>query len=119
MTFINIPHDTRLVEFLSAAAFLIGAIALLAYPEKYFADVHTVYIKGLFVALGVLQMTSVFLGKDGMLLKTVMSLAAGSVWLWASFASLPEIGAYPMFTIGIVCLYAFIINSILMKKAWQ
>ena len=119
MTLTNIPQDTRLVEFLSAAAFLIGAIALFAYPDGYFAGVSLSYVKGLFATIGILQMIPVFLGKDGMLLKTAMCLAAGSVWLWASFASLPKVGAYPMFTIGIVCLYAFIINSILMKKAWQ
>ena len=119
MTLANIPQDTRLVEFLSAAAFLIGAIALFAYPEKYFADVNLAYIKGLFATIGILQMIPIFLGRDGMLLKTAMCLTAGSVWLWVSFASLPKIGAYPMFTIGIVCLYAFVINSILMKKAWQ
>ena len=119
MTLTNIPHDTRLVELISAVAFLIGAIALFTYPEKYFADVNLSYIKGLFAIIGVLQMIPVFLGKDGMLLKTAMCLAAGGVWLWASFASLPKVGAYPMFTIGIVCLYAFVINSILMKKAWQ
>ena len=119
MTLTNIPQDTRLVEFLSTAAFLIGAIALFTCPEKYFADVSLSYVKGLFATIGILQMIPVFLGKDGMLLKTAMCLAAGSVWLWASFASLPKVGAYPMFTIDIVCLYAFIINSILMKKAWQ
>lgn len=119
MTLTNIPYDTRLVEFLSAAAFLIGAIALFAYPEKYFADVNLSYIKGLFAIIGALQIIPLFLGKDGMLLKTAMCLTSGSVWLWASFASLPEVGAYPMFTIGIVCLYAFIINSVLMKKAWR
>lgn len=119
MTLANVPQDTRLVEFLSAAAFLIGVIALFAYPEKYFAEVNLSYVKGLFAIIGVLQMIPVFMEKEGMLLKTAMCLAAGSVWLWASFASLPKIGAYPMFTIGIVCLYAFIINSILMKKAWQ
>jgi hypothetical protein len=119
MTFTNIPHDTRLVEFLSAAAFLIGAVALFAHPEEYFADVRLTYIKALFMTIGTLQMIPIFLGRGGMLFKTVMCLAAGSVWLWGSFASLPRIGAYPMFTIGIVCLYAFIINSILMKKAWQ
>ena len=119
MTLINIPHDTRLVEFLSAAAFLIGAIALFAYPEGHFEDVGVTYIEALFTTVGILQMIPIFLGKAGMLLKTAMCLTAGSVWLWASFASLPKVGAYPMFTIGIVCLYAFIINSILMRKDWQ
>ena len=119
MTFTNIPQDTRLVEFLSAAAFLIGALALFAYPEKYFADVNLAYVKGLFAVIGVLQAIPLFMQKEGMLLKTAMCLVSGSVWLWVSFASLPKVGAYPMFTIGIVCLYAFIINSILMKKAWQ
>lgn len=119
MTLINIPRDTRLVEFLSAAAFLLGAIALFAYPERHFADVRLTYIKALFIIVGILQMIPIFWGKDGMLLKTVMCLTAGSVWLWASFVSLPKVGAYPMFTIGIVCLYSFIINSILMKKDWQ
>ena len=118
MNLTNIPQDTRLVEFISAVAFLIGVIAMLAYPEKHFADVSLSYLKGLFATIGTLQAIPLFMGKDGMMLRTVMCLAAGSVWLWASFASLPEVGAYPMFTIGIVCLYAFIINSILMKKDW-
>ena len=81
MTLINTPRDTRLVEFLSAAAFLISAIALFAYPERYFADVRLTYIKALFATIGILQMIPIFLGKDGMLLKTIMCLTAvyGSV----------------------------------------
>lgn len=116
MNHTGLPSDTRIVALLSAIAFLLGVPALSSYPDTYFADVSLTYVQWLFAVVGSLQMLP-FLVKEGMLLlKTIMFLAAGSVWLWMSFASIPKLGSYPMLTIGLASLYSFVIDAILIMR---
>lgn len=117
MKFVSFPCDTRLVELLSALAFLVSAMAVL-YCPPYFIGSDENRVSALFAVAGLIQTIPFVIGREGLLLRTVMALAAGGIWLWAAF-SVTSVGSSVFLVVGLACLYSFIINFIIMQRSWS
>jgi len=75
------------------------------------------------LALGLLQFIAMVARVDLVLLRTVISFTNGLMWVWISLVDSPlmllDSSDAAAWMIGIANLYAFVINSTLVKKSWS
>lgn len=118
-----LPQDARVVEIASGFG-LIALVVVLAFGVRVanLLDVQPFeFWMVMCAALGVLQVISL-LSDELDFLRCAVSLFTGSLWVWLSLIG---IGTYidpsdfAAFFLGISNLYAFSLNSLILKAAWK
>lgn len=117
------PQDTRIAEILSAISILFVSLFLylsIIDIEKYkfIIEQGIGFWLVIFSAFGSLQFFSISLYPKAELLRVIMSWVNGSLWIWISLQSQSDISDISIFFLGVCNLYAFFINSILLRKQW-
>ena len=122
------PQDTRSTEFVSAFALMI--FSLVCVNSSFFSlDISTliklhslefwVLLTGI---LGGLQFFALALYPRAEILRIILSWTNGSFWVWMSLNSSAvhiDPSTFSSFFLGLVNLYAFCINAMLLRKTWE
>lgn len=120
------PQDTRTSEFISAISLIIFSICCINRSHVNIDIIpllkfHVVQFWVVITAvLGFIQLISVGLYPRTEILRIISSWVAGSFWVWISLTSYKvdpsDIG---VFVLGMANLYAFSVNSLLLRKTWE
>lgn len=117
------PQDTRASEILSALSFLFLSLffqaGVIDKSVYNFIAIHGVqfWVVILF-CFGSLQFFSIVLFPKAEVLRVLMSWINGSLWIWISLQATLDVSDVCAFFFGIGNLYAFCVNSLMLKKQW-
>lgn len=128
ITFRNLfPEDTRLVEFCSAISlmfigFLISTNAPTSSTLHGLLEIQRFeFWAALSLIFGSIQFISLVFYPKLELLRCTMSIVCGSFLIWISLGAIYwDIGIADAgtFCIGVANLYAFVINTVQLRKIW-
>lgn len=127
MILINLlPQDTRIVELTSGFALFIYGISMVFLGHGATLEMAAMqqqqfwYI--ILIAFGVMQVASIVLCSSMEHLRFVLAWFAGTFWVWSAsnylHSLLTPVGVGAL-VLGIMNLYAFIVNLLLVKQSWK
>lgn len=127
MTLINLlPQDTRIAELISGFALVLFSVCIFITKGNVPSDMlnfnRVEYWFLITFIIGFLQVASIVLCSQMEHLRFILSWLTGSFWIWTSTDSLSThltpstLGAL---VLGLMNLYAFIVNLLLVKQSWK
>lgn len=121
-----LPQDTRIVELTSGfALFLFGLVILLTGHGMTTGMVELKQLQYWYIltlVFGVLQVASIVLCTSMEHVRFVLAWFTGSFWVWSSAEMLQHVispSAIGALVLGVMNLYAFVVNLLLAKQSWK
>lgn len=116
------PEDTRIVELCSSIILLFSSFIIYFFgiiPSDFLQIQRTEFWSIYIFICGLTQFISIYFYTKLDLLRFFSSLICGALLIWLSLSSTKfSISDVGMFSVGIINIYAFIINSVQVKKLW-
>lgn len=120
-----LPQDTRIAELASGFSLVLVGFAFLILGVNILHDIsaqQNAFWCILTITFGILQVSSIEVYSRMEHLRFILAWVAGSFWVWISTENLTRgIGPSEIATLvmGIMNLYAFIVNLLLVKQSWK
>lgn len=122
-----LPQDTRIAELTSGFALVLVGLAFITSGVSITHGITSMHQNTfwciLTIVFGALQIASIELYKRMEHLRFVLAWVTGSFWIWISTENLTGGGIGPSeiatIVMGIMNLYAFIVNLLLVKQSWK
>lgn len=121
-----LPQDTRIVELTSGFALLLfGIVSAITGSGISIAMIDYNYVQYwviLGIVFGVLQVASIVLCTSMEHVRFVLAWFTGSFWVWSSTEMLHHVitpSAIGALVLGVMNLYAFVVNLVLAKQSWK
>jgi len=121
-----LPQDTSIAELYSAIGLIFlalivttGAMNIVGLERVHPTEFWFVTL----LSLGTLQLIAMVAATDLFILRCLISFVNGLIWLWISltddFIAILDPSDIAAWMLGTANLYAFVINSTLVKKLWS
>jgi len=121
-----LPQDTSIAELYSAIGLIFlalivttGAVNIVGLEKVHPTEFWFVTL----LSLGILQLIAMVATTDLFILRCLISFVNGLIWLWISltddFIAVLDPSDIAAWMLGTANLYAFVINSTLVKKLWS
>jgi len=121
-----LPQDTSIAELYSAIGLIFlalivtaGAVNIVGLERVHPTEFWIVTL----LSLGTLQLIAMVATTDLLILRCLISFVNGLIWLWISltddFIAILDPSDIAAWMLGTANLYAFVINSTLVKKLWS
>lgn len=118
----HLPHETRLIEIVSAMTLIIAGFLSIWTQHVFFTDSMTkMQVSGFWAVtisiFGTLQLACALIKGRLEMVRGVLSWVVGSFWTWLALETMvklhtgiPEIN---LFLLGLSNIYAFIVNAVI------
>jgi|688.fasta_scaffold508818_2 hypothetical protein len=121
-----LPQDTRIVELLSGIALVLVGLGLMLSGNGLVGTHNSVQENTFWclitMAFGALQISAIAMCRSMEHLRFILAWVSGSFWVWVASANMAVVvSATDIATIGlgVMNLYAFVINLLLVKQSWK